>query len=85
MLFWMNPTVLRVHKLILLSIFCAGLDIEEGINEEMKRGRKKVWDLSKEEVASRLAQQEANNPKWHLLVQGNLILNQGLIYKRKVT
>lgn len=40
-------------------------------------------DISDEEYILRLAAQEREN-KWHRFVEGNLILKQGLMDKRKV-
>lgn len=49
------------------------------------RPRKKsgVMDLSPEEIKEQLEKQRSN--KWDAMVQGNLILKQGLIDKRKVS
>ncbi|XP_076034742.1 putative 3-phosphoinositide-dependent protein kinase 2 isoform X2 [Oratosquilla oratoria] len=44
--------------------------------------RKNIADISPEEYEERLAKQKKEN-KWHCFVEGNLILKQGLVYKRK--
>lgn len=46
-------------------------------------GKKNMADISDEEYILRLAAQEKEN-KWHRFVEGNLILKQGLMDKRKV-
>uniref|UniRef100_A0A2P2I227 3-phosphoinositide-dependent protein kinase 1 n=1 Tax=Hirondellea gigas TaxID=1518452 RepID=A0A2P2I227_9CRUS len=46
------------------------------------RGRRNVADITQEEHDKRLAVQEKDN-KWHKFVEGNLILKQGMLYKRK--
>lgn len=53
--------------------------------KERKSSRKKtgIMDLTVPEIQERLIDQELNNSAWHSLVQGNLILKQGLIDKRK--
>ncbi|XP_063589254.1 3-phosphoinositide-dependent protein kinase 1-like [Penaeus indicus] len=47
-----------------------------------KAGKKNMADISDEEYILRLATQEREN-KWHRFVEGNLILKQGLMDKRK--
>lgn len=44
--------------------------------------RRNLADVGQEEHATRLAEQERNS-KWHRFVEGNLILKQGLMDKRK--
>lgn len=65
-----------------------GLDIRwaaEPTAQTTVRPRKKsgVMDLSPEEIKEQLEKQRSN--KWDAMVQGNLILKQGLIDKRKVS
>lgn len=50
-----------------------------------KPSRKKsyIQGLTEEEIRRRLETQQVEN-KWHNLVEGNLILKQGLIEKRKL-
>lgn len=43
-----------------------------------------VADLSPEEIRRKLEQQQRES-KWHSLVQGNVVLKQGLVDKRKVS
>ena len=45
--------------------------------------RRNIADITLEEHGLRLKEQEKSN-KWHKYVEGNLILKQGLIDKRKV-
>lgn len=47
------------------------------------RKKSYVQGLTEEEIQRRLQQQQAES-KWHNLVEGNLILKQGLIEKRKL-
>ncbi|XP_064097420.1 3-phosphoinositide-dependent protein kinase 1-like isoform X2 [Macrobrachium nipponense] len=47
-----------------------------------KTGKKNIADVADEEYILRLAAQEREN-KWHKFVEGNLILKQGLMDKRK--
>merc|ERR1719187_665436 len=44
--------------------------------------RRNLCDVSPEELVLRLAEQGKEN-KWHTFVEGNLILKQGFIFKRK--
>ncbi|EFA00152.1 3-phosphoinositide-dependent protein kinase 1 [Tribolium castaneum] len=44
---------------------------------------RKITDLSQEEIEQRLEQQKSNNSVYHELVEGNLILKQGIVEKRK--
>lgn len=65
-----------------------GLDIrwaEPTVQTPVVRPRKKsgVMDLSPEEIKEQLEKQRSN--KWDSMVQGNLILKQGLVDKRKVS
>jgi 3-phosphoinositide dependent protein kinase-1 len=50
---------------------------------ERPRKRTGLTDLSPEEVQELLEKQKKSS-KWHNLVEGNLILKQGLVDKRKV-
>ncbi|XP_048516309.1 3-phosphoinositide-dependent protein kinase 1 isoform X2 [Athalia rosae] len=49
---------------------------------EKPRKQAGIADLTPEEINSRLKKQRSSN-KWDYLVEGNLILKQGLVYKRK--
>jgi 3-phosphoinositide dependent protein kinase-1 len=64
-----------------------GLDLQgaERTPEPPERPRKRagLTDLSPGEVQLQLEKQK-DNSKWHNLVEGNLILKQGLVDKRKV-
>lgn len=46
--------------------------------------KKSILDITPEEMKQRLDQQAKTN-SWHKFVQGNLILKQGLVDKRKVS
>ncbi|CAL1278763.1 unnamed protein product [Larinioides sclopetarius] len=63
-----------------------GLALQEDDQEEeiiSKPARKSsILDIPHEEMTQRLEEQAKNNP-WHKFVQGNLILKQGLVDKRK--
>lgn len=64
-----------------------GLDLQgaERTPDPPERPRKRagLTDLSREEVQQQLEKQKESS-KWHNLVEGNLILKQGLVDKRKV-
>jgi 3-phosphoinositide dependent protein kinase-1 len=64
-----------------------GLDLQgaERTPDPPERPRKRagLTDLSPEEVQQQLEKQKEGS-KWHSLVEGNLILKQGLVDKRKV-
>ncbi|CAL4060799.1 unnamed protein product, partial [Meganyctiphanes norvegica] len=70
------------------SIQCQGQSIKIGDGENktettvVKSAKRNIADVGKEEEATRLATQEKDN-QWHRFVEGNLILKQGLIDKRK--
>lgn len=61
-------------------------DEEEIISTSQQRPSRKtsMLDISPDEMAQRLEQQAKTN-SWHKFVQGNLILKQGLVDKRKVS
>jgi len=50
--------------------------------ETPKTKQRHIADLTKDKIESRLQTQAASSP-WHSLVEGNLILKQGLVDKRK--
>ncbi|KAF4518314.1 hypothetical protein B566_EDAN009102 [Ephemera danica] len=52
------------------------------VSEKIKPKNSVITDLSEEEVKQRLENQRENS-KWHSFVEGNLILKQGLVDKRK--
>lgn len=59
-------------------------DEEEIISNQQKPSKKtSILDIPPEEMAQRLDQQAKTN-SWHKFVDGNLILKQGLVDKRKV-
>jgi hypothetical protein len=64
-----------------------GLDLQgaEQTHDPPERPRKRsgLTDISPEEVQQHLEKQK-DSSKWHGLVEGNLILKQGLVDKRKV-
>jgi 3-phosphoinositide dependent protein kinase-1 len=64
-----------------------GLDLQgaERAPDPPERPRKRagLTDISPEEVQQQLQKQKESS-KWHNLVEGNLILKQGLVDKRKV-
>lgn len=64
-----------------------GLDLQgaEQTPDPPERPRKRsgLTDFSPDEVQRRLEKQRESS-KWHSLVEGNLILKQGLVDKRKV-
>lgn len=64
-----------------------GLDLQgaEQTHDPPERPRKRsgLTDMSPEEVQQHLGKQK-DSSKWHSLVEGNLILKQGLVDKRKV-
>jgi 3-phosphoinositide dependent protein kinase-1 len=64
-----------------------GLDLQgaEQTPDPPERPRKRsgLMDISREEVHQHLGKQK-DSSKWHSLVEGNLILKQGLVDKRKV-
>lgn len=47
------------------------------------RKRSGVMDLTAEEIKEQLEKQQSENKKWNAVVEGNLILKQGLVDKRK--
>lgn len=60
-----------------------GLDLQTPTNTITKPKKKSnIADLTPEEINQRLTVQAAES-KWHSLVEGNLIIKQGLIDKRK--
>lgn len=52
--------------------------------EETSSITKSILDITPEEMVQRLDQQAKSN-SWHKFVNGNLILKQGLVDKRKVS
>ena len=63
-----------------------GLDLQGAERmEPPERPRKRagITDLSRDEIHEQLEKQKETS-KWHNLVEGNLILKQGLVDKRKV-
>ena len=63
-----------------------GLDLQGAERmEPPERPRKRtgITDLSQDEIHQQLEKQKESS-KWHSLVEGNLILKQGLVDKRKV-
>lgn len=64
-----------------------GLDLQgaEQTHDPPERPRKRsgITDMSREEVQRHLEKQK-DSSKWHSLVEGNLIMKQGLVDKRKV-
>lgn len=58
--------------------------VEEEVEEQLpkRRDKRNLADVGREELAVRLAEQEKEN-KWNKFVEGNLILKQGLMDKRK--
>lgn len=70
----------QLTRLLGLDIRCAEPTVPAAVRPRKKSG---VLDLNPEEVKQQLEKQRNN--KWDSMVQGNLILKQGLIDKRKVS
>ncbi|XP_075224053.1 phosphoinositide-dependent kinase 1 isoform X2 [Lycorma delicatula] len=58
-----------------------GLELQVPVNNERPR-RRNIADLTQSEISHQLEVQRANN-RWHGIAEGNLILKQGLVDKRK--
>lgn len=70
----------QLTRLLGLDIKCAEPTVITAVRPRKKSG---VLDLSPVEIQQQLEKQKNN--KWDSMVQGNLILKQGLVDKRKVS
>lgn len=70
----------QLTRLLGLDIKCAEPTVITAVRPRKKSG---VLDLSPVEIQQQLEKQKNN--KWDTMVQGNLILKQGLVDKRKVS
>lgn len=59
-----------------------GLDLQTPSVPKPKK-KTSICDLTNEEISTKLQTQMTDN-KWHSFVEGNLILKQGFVEKRKV-
>lgn len=59
-----------------------GFELQVPINNEKPRKRN-IADLTPSEISQQLERQKKEKPQWHSITEGNLILKQGIVDKRK--